>query len=174
VVDLAPGLIDALREHKNRQFDFSLEHGLVPTHDLVFTVVGRHGIEGMGHKQVARIWQDVRRKAGIPRVRIHDLRHFAATTMLDAGVPLPNVSEILGHGQTSTTANIYANAVRSIGAAAVAEIEKALLGGQERKQIAARADAGYQSQWSEQRIPSPLFQAPDKPAQQSASREEAS
>jgi integrase len=129
VVDLAPGLIDALREHKNRQFAFNLEHGLVPSHDLVFTVVGRQGIEGMGHEQVARIWQDIRRKAGVPRVRIHDLRHFAATTMLDAGVPLPNVSEILGHGQTSTTANIYAHAVRSRSAAAVAEIEKALQGG---------------------------------------------
>jgi integrase len=101
---------------------------LVPSLDLVFTVVGRQGIEGMSHEQVARMWQEVRRKAGVPRVRIHDLRHFAATTMLDAGVPLPNVSEILGHGQTSTTANIYAHAVRSRSAAAVAEIEKALLG----------------------------------------------
>jgi integrase len=126
IVDLAPGLITALRSHKSEQLAFNLEHGLVPSHDFVFTVVGSDGIEGMSHDQVARSWNDVRRRAGMPRVRIHDLRHFAATTMIDAGVPLPNVSEILGHGQTSTTANIYAHAVRSKGAAAVAKIEEAL------------------------------------------------
>ena len=127
-VDLAPGLVSALRDHKPRQFAFNLEHGLVPSNDLVFTVVGKEGIEGMSHDQVARAWNDVRRRAAVPHARLHDLRHFAATTMIDAGVPLPNVSEILGHGQTSTTANIYAHAVRSRSASAMAEIEKVLSG----------------------------------------------
>jgi len=39
VVDLSPGLVEALREHKNKQFEVHLEHGHVPPHNLVFTVV---------------------------------------------------------------------------------------------------------------------------------------
>ena len=43
--------------------------------------------------------------------RLHDLRHFMATTMLAAGVPVPVVSERLCHARTSTTVNIYAHAM---------------------------------------------------------------
>ena len=43
--------------------------------------------------------------------RLHDLRHFMATAMLAAGVPVPVVSERLCHARTSTTVNIYAHAM---------------------------------------------------------------
>lgn len=46
-------------------------------------------------------------RAGVPRIRLHDLRHTAATSMLDAGVPLKVVSEILGHASTRITADLY-------------------------------------------------------------------
>jgi integrase len=48
-----------------------------------------------------------RRHAGVGRFRLHDLRHFMATQMLNAGVPVPTVSERLGHARASTTLNIY-------------------------------------------------------------------
>jgi integrase len=38
-----------------------------------------------------------RRQAGLAAFRLHDLRHFMATTMLAAGVPVPVVSERLCH-----------------------------------------------------------------------------
>jgi len=43
--------------------------------------------------------------------RLHDLRHFMATTMLSAGVPITTVSARLSHARTSTTLNVYAHAV---------------------------------------------------------------
>jgi len=43
--------------------------------------------------------------------RLHDLRHFMATTMLNAGVPITTVSARLSHARTSTTLNVYAHAV---------------------------------------------------------------
>ena len=52
-----------------------------------------------------------RRRAGLASFRLHDLRHFMATTMLAAGVPVPVVSERLCHARTSTTVNIYAHAM---------------------------------------------------------------
>lgn len=43
--------------------------------------------------------------------RLHDLRHWHASTLLDAGVPLGTVSERIGHRDQSTTANIYSHAL---------------------------------------------------------------
>ena len=52
-----------------------------------------------------------RSKAGLPHFRLHDLRHFMATEMLDGGVPIAVVSSRLAHARTSTTLNVYAHAV---------------------------------------------------------------
>jgi integrase len=41
------------------------------------------------------------------RVRLHDLRHFYLTYLLDRGVPVNTVQGLAGHGQASTTVNIY-------------------------------------------------------------------
>ena len=50
-----------------------------------------------------------RARAGLPRMRFHDLRHGAATYLLSAGVPMRAVMDILGHSRMSTTADIYAH-----------------------------------------------------------------
>ena len=47
-------------------------------------------------------------RAGIGHVRIHDLRHTAAVTMLAAGVPIEMVSQVLGHSNTQITFSTYA------------------------------------------------------------------
>jgi integrase len=47
----------------------------------------------------------------LPKVRLHDLRHFVATRLLDAGVPVRSVSERLGHASATTTLTIYAAAL---------------------------------------------------------------
>ena len=53
----------------------------------------------------------VRRAAGLDYFRLHDLRHFMATQMLDAGIPIPIVAARLCHARASTTLNVYAHAV---------------------------------------------------------------
>ncbi len=45
--------------------------------------------------------------AGLPPIRLHDLRHVAATLMLAAGVDIKVVSETLGHSDTRITRDIY-------------------------------------------------------------------
>jgi len=53
----------------------------------------------------------LRDDVGLHDVRLHDLRHYVATRLLDAGVPVRNVSERLGHASATTTLTIYAAAV---------------------------------------------------------------
>ncbi|MEV7441020.1 tyrosine-type recombinase/integrase [Streptomyces sp. NPDC091204] len=45
--------------------------------------------------------------AGLPPIRLHDLRHVAASLMLAAGVDIKIVSETLGHSETRVTHDIY-------------------------------------------------------------------
>jgi integrase len=52
-----------------------------------------------------------RRAAGLPHFRLHALRHFMATEMLAAGVPIATVSQRLSHARASTTLNVYAHSV---------------------------------------------------------------
>ena len=49
--------------------------------------------------------------AGLPHFRLHDLRHFMATEMLAARVPIATVSQRLSHARASTTLNVYAQSV---------------------------------------------------------------
>jgi integrase len=59
-----------------------------------------------------------RRAAGLPHFRLHDLRHFMATEMLAAGIPIATVSQRLSHARASTTLNVYAHSGGSTGGAA--------------------------------------------------------
>jgi integrase len=45
--------------------------------------------------------------AGLPRIRLHDLRHSAASAALSAGVPMKVVSVRLGHSSMEITADTY-------------------------------------------------------------------
>ncbi|WP_322743512.1 site-specific integrase, partial [Enterococcus faecium] len=49
----------------------------------------------------------IARKAGLPKIKVHDGRHTYAVTLRKAGVPLEDIKELLGHKDISTT-QIYA------------------------------------------------------------------
>ena len=51
-----------------------------------------------------------RKSVGLRPFRLHDLRHFMATEMLEAGVPMVTVSRRLDHRRVSTTMDRYAHA----------------------------------------------------------------
>ena len=54
-------------------------------------------------------WTSIRRAAGLKDVRLHDLRHTAATRLVACGIPLPEVGNLLGHTSPETTMR-YVNA----------------------------------------------------------------
>ncbi|WP_157746291.1 site-specific integrase [Micromonospora inositola] len=73
-----------------------------------------------------RSFREIIRQAGLRQVRLHDLRHTAASVLLAQGVPARVVMEILGHSQISVTLNIYAHVAPEIARKAAARLEGAL------------------------------------------------
>ncbi|MDQ2914684.1 MAG: site-specific integrase [Chloroflexota bacterium] len=98
--------VAALRRHRTAQLEERLRAGAAwIDHDLVFASEVGGPLDGSN--VLRRAFYPLLRRAGLPRVRFHDLRHSAATLMLSRGVPLKIVSEILGHSQISITADTY-------------------------------------------------------------------
>lgn len=52
---------------------------------------------------VNKIWDRVRKVAGLHEVRLHDLRHTFASVGAGASIGLPVIGKLLGHTQASTT-----------------------------------------------------------------------
>jgi integrase len=105
---LARAAVDALEAHRERQ-----EHQRADAQDawiengLVFTTGTGNPLDGRNLR--GRQFPKLLATAGLPAMRIHDLRHSAASMLLAEGVPVKVVSEMLGHADVSTTLRIYAH-----------------------------------------------------------------
>jgi integrase len=62
-----------------------------------------------GLQSVKKSFTGARNDAGLPDLRFHDLRHSAASRLVQAHIPLSEVGRVLGHSQPSTTYR-YVNA----------------------------------------------------------------
>lgn len=60
-------------------------------------------IPGKSIQEIKRAWDTIRKKAGFPDLRIHDLRHTHASHLVSSGLSLSIVGKLLGHTQASTT-----------------------------------------------------------------------
>lgn len=66
------------------------------------------------------------RDAGLPPMRVHDLRHGTATRMRARGVDMRRIADQLGHANPSMTANVYAHVLPDEMASAVALLDEDL------------------------------------------------
>jgi integrase len=99
VVALDDMTVGALRRHRPE-----LARGT----DLVF-------VDGWGEvvhpSWVTKRFGELAAGAGLPRIRLHDLRHTHATLALQAGIHPKIVSERLGHSTVSLTLDVYSHAL---------------------------------------------------------------
>jgi integrase len=93
--------------------------------DLVFKTVAGHP---MNADCLAKHFKSILEVAGLPRIRLYDLRHTAATLALAAGVSPKVVSEQLGHASTAFTFDTYAHVLPHMQDEAAAKVEAMLFG----------------------------------------------
>ena len=67
------------------------------------------------------------RKAGLPEIRFHDLRHTCATLLLSKNVHPKIVQEMLGHANVAITLDTYSHVLPGMGDQAASAMENALL-----------------------------------------------
>ena len=73
-----------------------------------------------------RSFRPLLERAGLPRIRFHDLRHTCATLLLSENVNPKIVQEMLGHANISITMDTYSHVLPSMQEAAVSAMESAL------------------------------------------------
>lgn len=117
--------VDALRRHRVRQNEERLALGPVwEEMDLVFSNV--LGGPLLKSNVLYRNFKPLLRKAGLPLIRFHDLRHTAATLMLLQGVHPKVVSEMLGHASISITLDLYSHVLPNMQKDATAALDRLL------------------------------------------------
>ncbi len=80
-----------------------------PWRDLVFpTGTGTP----QGHRNLRRVLRRLCEQAGLPALTLYDLRRTAGSLLVDAGVHLECVADLLGHASVATTRRHYVRAVR--------------------------------------------------------------
>jgi len=125
-LSLPQSVVAALRTRRACQSREGLVAGNVwQDSELVFTT--RKGTPVDPH---FLLWdfQGILKRAGVRRIRFHDLRHGCASLLIALGVPLRLIQEILGHASIAITANLYAHIAPSLMVEAAEKME-ALLGG---------------------------------------------
>jgi integrase len=55
------------------------------------------------------VWQPLRKQAGLPSVRFHDLRHFTASALIRYGESVKTVAHVLGHADETETLRTYSH-----------------------------------------------------------------
>ncbi len=108
-VHLSAGAVSALREHRKRQAVERLQAGpLWDGQGLVFcTLTGKP----IGPSDVDKAFHRALDQAGLPKIRVHDLRHTAATLLLSQGVHPKVVQEMLGHSTITLTLDTYSHVI---------------------------------------------------------------
>lgn len=105
---LAPVAVEALRAHRLAEAErlLRLGHRITPG-TLVFS--DRWGNPLNPWHITERSWKPLLRRAGLPEVRFHDIRHSFASMMLAEGTRIDVVSRMLGHSSPAMTLNVYAH-----------------------------------------------------------------
>jgi len=103
-----PYVMDALDKHRGRMM---MDGHPTSGDNLVFVnhagnIINRNNL-------VSRTFKPLCAKAGVPVLVWHEMRHTTATLLLESGIPINNVSELLGHASSVVTSRIYAHATKT-------------------------------------------------------------
>lgn len=110
-INLPRFVVEVLTKHQIQQVKQRAGNEGWVDQGLVFTnALGGH----MARTTIRERFNRILKKAGLPHVRFHDLRHSAATILLSWGIHPKVVQEILGHSQISMTLDTYSHVLPSM------------------------------------------------------------
>jgi integrase len=128
VIDLDADTTSLLQRHRARQRELYLRLGVsASASDRVFTNELGYPIRP---DSIGQAFARLVASSGVPRIRLHDLRHTHASHLLLAGVNVKVVSERLGHASASFTLDTYAHVMPGQQAHAAAAAAALLVGGE--------------------------------------------
>jgi integrase len=117
---------EVLKRHQAamRRWSATYNIGLAPA-DLVFlTAVGKPWKPAYVTRKFGRLVGE----SGLPRMRLHDLRHLSATLGLQTGESLKEVQARLGHSSIAVTMNTYTEVTNPLAKASADKLAQAVLG----------------------------------------------
>jgi len=115
--------LEALKAHQDRQEWDKRKADVWLDNDLIFcTAWGSPLDQGRVHLN----WTTACAKAGVPRLRIHDLRHSVASSLIAGGMGLLEVAHLLGHTDASMVTTVYGHVAPGDHAKAAALMENLL------------------------------------------------
>jgi integrase len=124
-VRLTPQAVEALRVHLEWQLgEIEALGDLYDDQGLVFTSEAGTPINPSNLRQ--RSFAPLLKKAGLPHIRFHDLRHTCATLLLLQGVHPKFVQELLGHATIAITLDTYSHVLPGMGDQTAAAMEDVL------------------------------------------------
>lgn len=104
VIRIPAALVALLRRHKVAQTERRLRHEAWHHHDLV---LDRGDGMWWHERTIAYIHEDVCAMTGVTPIRLHDLRHTAATLLVERGIHPKVVADMLGHAHIAVTMDRY-------------------------------------------------------------------
>ena len=100
-------VVDALKRHKSKQAGLK-KSDKWHEEGLVFTT---HNGTPISPRNLVRHFKKKAEEAGLPEIRFHDLRHTAASLLLEKNVHPKVVQEMLGHSQITLTLDTYSHVI---------------------------------------------------------------
>ena len=128
IIRLQNWVLAKLKELKQRQTENPVDdpEEWPEAVDLIF--VTESGRPVNVNSLVYKHFKPILKRAGLPNLRLYDLRHTAATLALTVGVSPKVVSEQLGHTSAAFTLDVYSHVLPHMQDDAAAKVEAALLG----------------------------------------------
>lgn len=128
LISISPSAVEVLKKYRIKQKEEMIRYNYLDT-DLVFTSRNGKPIEP---RNLRDYFANIIKKAGLPPIRFHDLRHTHATLLLQQGVHPKIVSERLGHASIRITLDTYSHVIPSMQKEA-ADIFDQILGGNNKR-----------------------------------------
>lgn len=117
-IGMSPRLYEVLKKHR--------ESAISNQHDLVFTSNKGQIIDGSNLRK--RVFDPALERAGLRKIRIHDLRHTFASLLINQGENLKYVQSLLGHASITQTVDRYGHLMPDIHVGAGVRLDRTVFG----------------------------------------------